>query len=546
MSGEPNRQKNQDSRGNSTSTSAGNESLSVLLQSKKVDWKAVQELLVVEATASAAEDDAIVILLDSLCLQALSKACLDPTVCPQIVKLVLDRCRKNNQCNNNIISTLDMIRLGRKAARCNNTTAYRALVQMQMQTTSLLSWKDLRGNTLLHLVCAENGWNAAIACLLDATLEQQLGGLFQLNVKDQCPFWLALEAGADIAVILDHLKLHHRMYIHMNQHQELLTKIVAEYCSEMTALEQLVVQQTDDNDNGKSNFLDGAGDAPLYYACYYQNPSMIRFLLHHYQQRRGDKRRKLLKRLMTGTTMATRSNIHIHNSEATEKTQAPLTCLILGVGRSDPGNSIECIQACLDILRTVPLLHHTIEEALWPNSSSIHSDSCEQTSLSTKQCLQTVKRIIDHWQVDLLSFDDKKRTVVSLLITKHPVAQHSVVVERSIQAVLEYILSQCPGLAGVRDRRKRLPLHLAVEAGWRWGWNEKENEEEECESSSSNATQQQQQQQVLAQLVQANPSAVEVIDPKFKVYPFALATDLTTIYNLLRYQPGVLVGCRPR
>lgn len=526
MSCETNRQKNQDSKGTVTSTS--NASLSVLLQSKKVDWKAVQELLL-EAEAVTATEDGALAILDSLCLQALSKACLDPAVYPLALKLLLDRCQKNQYT----ISTLEKIKLGKKAARCNNTTACRALVQMQTQATSLLSWKDLRGNTLLHLACAENGWNTAITYLSDATLEQQLGGLFRLNVKDQCPFWLALEAGADIAVILDHLKLHHRLY--MNQHQELLTKIMAEYCSEMTALEQLV-QQTDNND--ESYFLDSAGDAPLYYACYYQNPSMIRFLLHHYQQRRGDKRKKLLKRLTTRPSIATKmSNIH---GETIEKPKAPLTCLVLGVGRSDPGNSIECIQACQDILGTVPVLHYSIGEALWPDCL-IPADSCEPP-LSTKHCLQTVKRIIDHLQVDLLSIDDKKRTVVSLLIMNHPVAQHSDIVEQSLQAVFWCILSQCPDLAGVRDRRKRLPLHLAVEAGWRW--NEKENKEEECGSSPPPSNEQ--QQQVLAQLVQANPSALEVIDPKFKVYPFALATDLTTIYNLLRYQPGVLVGCQPR
>jgi hypothetical protein len=116
---------------------------------------------------------------------------------------------------------------------------------------------------------------------------------------------------------------------------------------------------------------------------------------------------------------------------------------------------------------------------------------------------------------------------------KQPVAAHSVEVEHSIRVVLEYILSRCPDLAAVRDKRKRLPLHLALEGGWRW--NEKNGEEEESESSKP---------ELLAQLVQANPSALELMDPKLKLYPFALSKDLITIYHLLRYQPGVFVGCR--
>jgi hypothetical protein len=491
--------------------------LSVLLQPKKVDWKAVQELLAAEAkegseTSNTASSTPII--SNSLCHQALSQACLDPTVCPKTLKSLLVR-------TNRLMSTMDKIQLAIKAARCDNATALRALAETK-HVWSMLSWKNPRGSTLLHLVCAENGWNAAIAYLVDVTLEQQQlsedgdhrpGGLFYLNVRDQCPLWLSLEAGANIAVILEHLR-QPRYRLYLKQHLEQLSKVMAEYCSDMSALEQLV---QDD-----ASFLDGsADDASVYYACYYQNPNMIRFLLLHYQ-RRGDKRRKILKRLMTSTrTSTTRSRIH----NLSMKTKAPLTCLVLGVGRSDPGNSIECIQACCDTLGTFPILHYTLEEALWSESDQIED---ARESLSTVQCLHTVSRVIDHFQVDLLSLDDKKRTILSLLIMKQPVAAQSADVEHSIRAVLEYILSRCPDLAAVRDKRKRLPLHLAAESGWRWN-------EEESELSKP---------EFLAQLVQANPSALEVIDPKLKVFPFALATDLTTIFRLLRYQPAVVIGCR--
>jgi hypothetical protein len=509
-------------------TNIDQDKLSILILPKRVDWEAVKRILLGE-TAEDGSTTTIVaphknVLSDSLCHQTLTKACLDPTVCPETLQLLLDRPTFVN------LVILDKIKLGMKAARCDNPIACRALVQAD---PSILSWKNARADTLLHLACAENGWNSAIACLLDATMERfehmRGYGLFQLNVRDQCPLWLSLEGGGDVADILDHMKHHHPLYL--KTHVELLTQIMAEYCTDMTALEELVQEDP--------SFLEGADDtqhnAPLYYACYYQNPNMIRFVLQYYQGR-GDKRKKLLKRLMTKNTTNARTKQRSDSSFGAEtKTKAPFTWLVLGVGRSDPGNSIECIQACRDILGDIPVLHYAIDEALWPENTD--TDSQHSPPTTTKQCLQTVRRIMDHWQVDMLSLDDKKRTVVSLLVLKQPVSASNTLIEESIQVVLKYILSQCPELAFVRDKRKRLPLHLACEAGWRWTKNETENLDANS-LQSSNASEQ--HPEILEQLVQANPSALEIMDPKLRVFPFALATDLPTIYNLLRYQPGVL------
>jgi hypothetical protein len=299
---------NSSSHKNSATTSVRqdkSESLSRLLQSKKVNWKDVQDILLGDTTASARKDwshtkpveeeEALPLLLaDSVYHHALTKACLDPTVCPQTLQL-LWIC--NNRSNANNLALLEKIQLGIKAARCNNTIACRALVQAD---DSVLSWRNARGDTLLHLVCAENGWNAAIASLVDATLELEQQreqhdpdrrgyGLFQFNVKGQCLLWLSLEGGADIVVILEHMRRHHPFYV--KKHTKLLSKIVAEYCTDMTALEDLIQDDPTLFFHGDNNHTD---NAPLYYACYYQNPSMIRFLLQYYL-RQGEKRKKLLK-----------------------------------------------------------------------------------------------------------------------------------------------------------------------------------------------------------------------------------------------------------
>lgn len=465
-----------------------NEQLSLLLQSKAMDWKAVRSLFLEEDGSTVAST----VFAHGLCRQALSKACLDPTVCPRAMSLLLGQHKA-------VMITTDIVKMVLKSVRCHNTTACRAFLNAY---NKLLLWSDARGNTILHLACAEYGWNPAISFWVDyAVPKQGLYGLFDCNRKDQCPLWLSLEAGADIADILNHLRERHPM--HLSMYTEQLAKIMAEYCNEMTALQQLMEDDP--------TLLDGSSVVlPLHYACYYQNSNMIRFLLQHYKNR-GDKRKKLLKRL-TSTTSVNRGN----DDDERIASKAPLASLVLGVGRSDSGNSIACVQTCLDILGNFPLLHYSMDEVLWPDG--------KVPPLTTKQCLQTVTRIVDRFQIDLLSLDDKKRSVTSLLIAKQPLAAlHPERAQESIRVVLQFVLSRCPDAATARDRRKRLPLHLACEAGWQWN-----------QTGSS--------QEVLAQLVRANPSALEEMDPKAKVFPCALATDLTTIYNLLRYQPGVV--CR--
>ena len=507
-----------------------------LIHSTKVDWEAVKGVF----TAASTEEDGVststgtsanvptLKLPDSLYHDGISKACLDSNVDPEALKLLLPvRIKKG-------LPTLLKIKFVMKAARCDNTTALRVIL-VQSPTNNndqnqILTWNDQRGNTLLHLACAENGWNSAISYLLDTTLQQQrllcssgsgnnndnndnVPGLFRTNDKGQCPLWLALEGGANIAEILNHTRQQHLGYL--KQNVELLIQVMAEYCTDMTALEDLL-----QDDPTFLDIMNSGNVAPLYFACRYQNPNMIRCLLRYQLRQRGEKRNKLLKKLIQKSSSSSQEN-------TTTSRKAPLTMLILGVGRSDPGNSIECVQACQDMLGTFPVLHYAIEEALWPDTTT--TQSAFAAVVSGQRPLQTISRIIDHWKIDLLSLDDKKRSIVSLLIMKQPVASRVPLVEPSIRAVFEEVLTQCPDAAFARDKRKRLPLHLACEAGWHWHNPQQERQQGEKHS-----------REVLAQLVHANPSALEVMDPKFKVYPFALATDLTTIYNLLRYQPGVL------
>jgi hypothetical protein len=255
----------------------------------------------------------------------------------------------------------------------------------------------------------------------------------------------------------------------------------------------------------------------------------------------------MTKNTTNHTAKKTKKNSSADETATATTKKAPLTYLILGVGRSDPGNYIECLRACQESLGTIPVLHYAVEEALWPHNDDPSSSSPPMT---TQQCLQTVQRIMEHCRIDLLLLDDKKRTILSLLVMKkqqQPLssAGHSQIMEETVGYIVKYLLQRCPELALVRDKRKRLPLHLACDVGWTWT-KRKENEDDDDDGigSQSSSYIEQKHPQVLQQVVQANPLALEVMDPKVKIYPFALATDLTTIYNLLQYQPGVLAAYR--
>jgi ankyrin repeat protein len=71
----------------------------------------------------------------------------------------------------------------------------------------------------------------------------------------------------------------------------LLPEIIAEYCNDMTMLQDLIDNYATVLDVDHRN-----GFTPLHWACFYQNQDTIRTLLEEYRRREG--RKLLLDRLL--------------------------------------------------------------------------------------------------------------------------------------------------------------------------------------------------------------------------------------------------------
>jgi len=92
--------------------------------------------------------------------------------------------------------------------------------------------------------------------------------------------------------------------------------------------------------------------------------------------------------------------------------------------------------------------------------------------------------------------------------------------DSSTPSVIELVINPAPKSAQIPNRRGRLPLHLALVHGKSW-------------------------KQGVREIFSAYPEALNIRDPELRLYPFMLAAvaednSLTTVFQLLRHNPGVL------
>lgn len=419
----------------------------------------------------------------------LQRACLDPQITRHVIKLLI---RQADAAQS--LTTEDRVLLILSAIRCGNSTATQELIQSDLY--EILSWEDSTRaqNSLLHLACQSYGWNHGISLVLDAVRTdwscseayQTSHHLFGKNSNGHMAIEIALEAGADMSEILEHLRANHLQYFEANLHH--LPRKIAQYCDDVSVLEDLVtaypkmVEMTD----AENNF------SPLHSACYYQNASMIRFLLGCFASR-GERQRKLQSRL-----------------SAVKETDeiSPLGHLLIGLGSMDPNNAKLCLQVCLDIAGDLPLLHYTIDK-LW------------NPLVERKKCKRTLARIEEYFELNLSATDRGKSVLVLAIEKLSTIRTRSSNDRAEARAVLNHILTNAPDLISRLNRKRRLPLHLACEhcISWHDG---------------------------LEHIVRANVSALHVPHPKSDLLPFAVLAcseninDLDSIYQILRFNPGVM------
>jgi hypothetical protein len=442
-----------------------NKTFSKLLQAKTIEWEKVKSLLTLNPTWT----------IESIRRQALKKACLDTSVSQSVLELLLKQTP---------IDLEQRMKLLLSAVRCQNLCWIRAVIY---NNVSVLYTEAVKGrrHTLLHLVCEKHGWDDQVKFILKETLENRDSkghcheGMFELNSKRQSPLDLALEAGCDLQSVILHLQEEFPMYFEQNI--RFLPEIIAKHCNAMTLLEDLIQSHPTIVKASQENVT------PLHHACYYQNHHMIYTLLHYYSNR-GERRKKLIKRLMVPNRIAK---------------ETPFGYLVPALGRMDSSNAFDCIRIIMQCIDKFHVLHLIVEK------------HCYWDVLAKDgTCLSTLERSASNLDVCFAAVDDHGKTVMSLLLAKIGLSPSKQALD-----VLNYILFEQDG-AIYRDGKGRLPLHMACERGMRWSGGVK-------------------------QVVDANIFALEEVDNKIGLLPFALAAtsracDLNTVYQLLRYNPGII------
>jgi hypothetical protein len=452
---------------------AANKRLSTLLQEKSLNWREIKSIVQSHNSST----------LDSLRRQALKRACLDPSICKATLKLLLQKTKVDHR---------QRVRYAILAVRCQNHSALTTLIYDDISV--LYHDRDdldsRSSGTLLHYVCEKHGWNKEVAFVLKETLENKdfshcHEGMFECNQNLETPLTLSLQAGGDLEEIASHLREEYPIYFENNVF--LLSKIVAEYCNDVTLYQTLsrdypiLLLESREKD----------GSTPLHYACFYQNQDMILMLLQEYRRREG---RKVLRDRMLSVN---------------DELMSPLGYLLLNVGDRDSQNVWSCIRICIDFFEELHVFHLMVGRMF-------------DHLVSKSNCMRIVEQIINRLDIDLCALDQDGEAVVGILVMNMAQCKdkHKGAISRKIlQHVLSYSRSdQNP--AEIRDGQRRLPIHLACEVGLSWSLG-------------------------LGSIIGSNIFALEEHDPLTNLMPFALAAtnakvDVNTVYEMIRCNPSVI------
>jgi len=507
--------------------------LSALLNEKSVKWKEIKAILQTQNSSSAA--------FDSLRRQALKRACLDPSpsMCKHTFKLLLQKTNLDHG---------QRVRYALLAVRCQNLNALTTLIYDNVSilyharngvdsfscsngngnsTSTSTSNGNGNGNfnandnansTLLHLVCEKHGWNAEVQFILKETLENRdhdnaHEGMFECQPMIpqfvEMPLTLSMQAGSDLDEIISHLREEYPIYF--ANHIHCLSKIVAEYCCDLSLYhtllrdypQLLMLQSTHTRTRTltpltRTRKEEDRGWTPLHDACFYQNRDMIQMLLQEYKTREG---RKVLKGRMLLVNAAFMS---------------PLGYLLLNVGDRDSQNVWSCIRVCIDFFEDLHVFHLMVEHMF-----------DQLVSNGTSHYMRIVQQIVNRLDIDLCGLDQDGKSVLGILVVK--MAQCKDKKNRAVSKnLLQFVLSNSSSSSGrgrnpaeVRDGQCRLPIHWACETGLSWELG-------------------------LESIVRSNIFALDECDPLSPgVLPFALVAsnsrvDLNSVYHMLRYNPGVL------
>lgn len=454
-----------------------------LTHQKRIKWHEIKAILEKQPRS----------INDSLLRQAIKRACLDTNVCQSCLSLLLQNVDLSNDHLVNYCIT---------AARCHNVSALETIIHNDVSILYQNPSEDGNGNegyrdddigmTLLHRMCSCYGWNDVVAFILKETLANcapdgenpRHDGMYEAGPTSDTPLKLALQEGAELREILQHLiKEYPRLF---ERKLYCLPEIIAEYCYDMTLLKDLLNLYPD-----LLHSLHPSGCSPLHFACYYQNSGMVQTLLGEYREQDG--RKALLRNRLLALD---------------EKGMSPLGQLIVSVGDRDDGSAWKCIGLCLKSVvnktKDFPFLH-------------LLCDHMIDTVAEKPNSMKIIRQIVTRLNIDLCHMDEHGRSVLSTLIMKLASCK-SIKAKLLLIKILHYVLEININTAFIKDASGRLPLHLACDHALLW-------------------------KDGLESLVLANVAALNEYDPISKLAPFALASrskDLETIYGLVRKEPSLI------
>ncbi len=494
--------------------------------SKKIRWSSVRNILrTYQPNKKGAPD------LDGLLRQTLERACLAPSG-KSTIALILQKIRN--------LSLLDRVQFAGLAVRCENMEALEVIVYDDPSVLFLtpryddmdMEEDDSDGEVipLLHNVCWTQGWSDEIKFLLKVILETRNNnnyshqGLFHETKEMRTPLMMAMEAGADLDEIIDHLKEEYPTYLKDNLIY--VAEVISEHSVDMDLLRDLISW----SDNAllfSTHPRDGS--TLLCLACCKHNQDMIRCLCHEYfdfyrSEGSLDTYQSLLR-------------LQNHLLQLNNEGVSPLGDLLLSVGNMDSDFAWECIHECVNFFTGREAEYLADERKLAKPAARLqfcilHLFLSQKWSelLAKRKCILMLFQFVDRLVIDVCSIDKETgKTLLSIVIEKIAKDRSSKNRKLSLEVLDFFIKNPINGAApnspsATRDGFGRLPLHSACEHSLPW-------------------------KSGLGRIVSENMPALELVDPITRLPPFAHCAvgpkcDLDSIYELLRLHPGSIKGAR--
>ena len=536
----------------------------------------------------------------------------------QIQKLIIiaTRCNNENAIFDILTASWSYISLPGRNERNNSYeisgSSNTSIIKEEETIDNIFTLKSENGSgdTLLHLMCKEFGWNPCVLLVVEfsifvsrAMYKSSKGSknirnnsdyLFIFNSERETPLQLSCEYGCSPSEIMSSLiHLFERQnkfesifsnkgsitkpdltlsFLFSNDQNQLhFIKLIAQFTDNdlheinvllsimmkvnpmiLSVIHNSNVEKVDDLSNDDTTCVGlGGGCLAIHWACYYQNPSLIKFCLLHSPFEFGG-----LGIPITSTKVMKQRKSS--SSVSLLPLRTPLDYILMNLGANDDQYTWQCLDSCVNATSNSILMKLIVEKT--------QCQSIRKVLLGKNVLNQIIKRyhinilapfIVGAQDTGSSNYQSQpydNETILTSAIrqgekwTIHDGCDHGYNEHCLLYDFCQFIskhsandeyhknaLEQLASFPLTRQisKHKRLPLHIALEYNIHWNDG-------------------------LQLLLYANISALEEIDPLTNLAPFMLAAstltsrskkktkkrnniDLNVIFQLLRYQPTMIM-----